>query len=228
MLYVSGSHNSNRSLTPVARTRIKYCGFTRREDVHQACLLGVDALGFVLCNQSPRAVTVDQLEQLVENLAPFVSRVGLLVNPTSTLVDQIISRNLVDVLQFHGNETVEFCQSFQFPFIKALQVQSVEMLSEQLQEFSCANGLLLDTHDPKLWGGTGRAFDWSLWPKRVTSPLILAGGLTFKNVGRAITKLSPYAVDVSGGIESADKGVKDSILMQQFVREVNRVDQSKS
>lgn len=205
------------------RTRIKMCGITRATDAKFAITQGVDALGLVFYAGSRRAVTLTQATELVKKWPPFVCRVGLWVNPSVADVQAVIDLNCVDLLQFHGAESEDFCQQFSLPYIKAIRVGADPVqLQQQLNRYPSAQALLLDTHiNDGQWGGTGQCFDWRLWPQS-TQPLILAGGLTAHNVAAAIRQTQPYAVDVSGGIEVPGQfGVKDPVLMSEFIRETN-------
>jgi phosphoribosylanthranilate isomerase len=206
------------------RPRIKICGITREEDALLAAWLGADALGLVFYPASSRAVNAEQAAQLTQRWPAFVSRVGLFVNPSQHEVEQVLAQVHLDLLQFHGDESAEFCRSFGRPYIKALAVTAERDLAQDALEFSDAAALLLDTPSP-LYGGTGQCFDWSLLrpvAKYLSQPLILAGGLNSANVAQALELTRVYAVDVSSGVESA-KGIKDSVKLKQFFKEVFRV-----
>lgn len=183
--------------------------------------LGVDALGFVFYEPSPRYVAPDVANDIIRQLPPFVTTVGLFVNHEHSQVEAILKQVRLDVLQFHGGEDDAFCRSFDKPYYKSIGVESRQALEQKMKEFPSASALLLDTHDPVLKGGTGRTFDWQLVGKDRPKPLIVAGGLNPANVHEAIRMLHPYAVDVSGGVE-ASKGIKDAQLMKDFLREVYR------
>ncbi len=206
------------------RTRIKMCGITRADDAQHAIANGVDALGMVFYAGSRRALSITQAVELVKHWPPFVCRVGLWVNPSVVEVQAAIDMNCVDLLQFHGDESEQFCQQFLRPYIKAIRVGAdIHQWQQQLNLYPSAQAILLDTQTNGQWGGTGQCFDWQLWPQS-KQPLILAGGLTPKNVAQAVSQLRPYAVDVSGGIEVTGQfGVKDPVLMSEFIRETNRV-----
>lgn len=200
-------------------TRIKICGITQRDDALTAIACGAHALGFIFYPQSPRALTLEKFSGIVHNLPPFITKVGLFVDPLPETVEQALQTNQLDLLQFHGNENEDFCRRFNFPYIKAIRVKSMASLSAQLTEFPSAIALLLDTFVEGVAGGAGRTFDWSLCPRSSEKPLILAGGLTPDNVAYAIQQVRPYAVDVSSGVEKT-KGVKDSALIAKFTSEV--------
>lgn len=214
----------------LARTRVKICGFTRVDDALCAAHLGVDAIGLVFYEPSPRHVSLEQAKAIVEMLPPFVTVVGLFVNAQQSNVNQILDQLALDLLQFHGDEDQDFCSSFRLPYIKAVRVQQSSDIIQAAQQFSNAQGLLLDAWHPDVQGGTGLQFDWSILAHDLTQdmtlPLILAGGLNADNIYDAITATQPYAVDVSSGVESS-KGVKDSLRMTDFLKEVYRFDSTR-
>jgi phosphoribosylanthranilate isomerase len=199
--------------------RVKFCGITRAEDARAAVALGADAVGLVFHAASPRAVSLPQAMAVVSGLPPFIARVGLFVDPKVDEVEMVLELGCVDVLQFHGDEPPEFCRRFGRPYIKALRVRPGMDVRAGAERHPDAAAVLLDAHEAGRPGGTGRTFDWSLIPRDLPRPVILAGGLTPANVADAIRRVRPYAVDVSGGIESGP-GVKDHSLMQAFLREV--------
>ncbi|MFW2177574.1 MULTISPECIES: phosphoribosylanthranilate isomerase [unclassified Moraxella] len=212
---------------------VKFCGFTNADQLKTAIDLGVNAVGFVLYDQSPRAVTVEQANELAKTVPPFVTIVALVVNmPEQDLV--YLSHHMpFDVIQFHGDESAHLCHLMadrvNKRWIKALRVtdedteQSLLAQIQELKDFG-ACGVLLDAYHPDKFGGTGERFDWGKIPKDSPLPIILAGGLTADNVGEAIVSLAKegrqiVGVDVSGGIESA-KGVKSVEKMQKFLANV--------
>jgi phosphoribosylanthranilate isomerase len=204
------------------RTRIKICGITRPEDALRAAHLGVDAIGLVFYDKSPRAVDVETAKNILAVIPPFVTIVGLFVDPTPRHVAAVLHRVPLDILQFHGNEEPGECTCYNKPYIKALHVREGVNLHDLARRYSSARGLLLDTYVPGVPGGTGQAFNWSLIPKNLNKYIILAGGLTPKNVWQVISAVRPFAVDVSSGVES-EKGIKDPEKMAAFVRGVNNV-----
>lgn len=204
------------------RTRVKICGITRPEDALKAAHLGADAIGLVFFDQSPRAVDVDMAKDIIAALPPFVSVVGLFVNPTPRQVAAVLHRVPLDLLQFHGNEEPGECTCYNKPYIKAIRVRGGINLHDQVKRYATARGLLLDTYVPGVPGGTGQPFDWSLVPKNLNKHIILAGGLTPKNVWQVISAVRPFAVDVSSGVE-LEKGIKDPEKMAAFIRGVNNV-----
>ncbi|MFC7367137.1 phosphoribosylanthranilate isomerase [Vreelandella zhaodongensis] len=199
------------------RTRIKFCGLTRHEDVAMAASLGVDAVGFVMWPKSTRSITPETLEALAVRVPAFVTRVGLFVNQPAELIEQCLP--YLDLIQFHGDESASFCHQFGRPWIKALRMRDDIDLHHAAAQYSNAQALLLDAYRPGIPGGTGETFDWSRIPATLEKPVILAGGLTADNIAAAVSQVTPYAVDVSGGIE-ASPGVKDAELMASFVKRV--------
>lgn len=205
------------------RTRIKLCGMTRVSDVEQADRLGADAIGLVFYPPSPRAVTPQQAADLARAASGFCTRVALFVDPTEDEVERVLATVPIDVLQFHGQESPEFCRRFERPWIKALRVRDAETLVRELEHYNEASTLLLDAFKPGIPGGTGEQFNWNLIPERWRSRILLAGGLTPANVRDAVSRVLPWGVDVSGGIEAA-KGVKEPGKMTEFVRQVSLAD----
>ena len=200
------------------RTRVKICGITRRQDAEFAVEMGVDALGLVFYPRSPRAVTLAQATEIVDGLPPFVSIVALFVDADLDEVHACIEAIPTVLLQFHGEESVEYCEQFGRPYLKAIRVHVDTDLVDLANKYQSAAAILLDSYQPGLPGGTGQVFDWSLI-KTINKPLILAGGLNVENVASAIKQVQPYAVDVSGGVEQA-KGIKDKQKITAFMQEV--------
>ena len=204
------------------RTRVKFCGITRPQDALHAASIGVDAIGLVFYDKSPRSVSIEQALEIVRVLPPFITRVGLFVNAEQSVVKYTAEQVGIDLLQFHGNETAEACSGNGRPFIKAIRMRKGLDLQTIFKQYQHASGLLLDSYTKGLYGGTGEQFDWSMIPETRKLPIILAGGLGPDNVDTAIKMVRPYAVDVSGGIESA-KGIKDVEKMNAFMRGVSSV-----
>ena len=204
---------------------IKICGVTQNKDADYAAELGVNALGFVFYPNSPRAVSLQVLPKIIENLEGSVSTVALFVNPTKDGVNKVLDSGLIDLIQFHGNESEEFCNSFKMPYIKALHVKDQLLSLSILDEYSSARYLLLDTFSEKASGGTGKTFDWSIAKdaiKKTNRKIIIAGGLNPTNVEHVLKTVNPFGVDVSSGVESA-QGKKDMIKLDRFVKEVRSV-----
>ena len=204
------------------RTRIKICGITRTEDARAAAQAGADAIGLVLYPSSPRYLSVERAVEIRDALPPFVQTVALFVNPDAAQVAQIIGRVHPAMLQFHGDETPEFCAQFGLPYVKACRVKPGIDAIAYLRAYSRAAAWLVDSYVPE-YGGVGESFDWSLIPAERERPLILSGGLERGNVGRAIRVVRPWGVDVSSGVESA-KGLKDAAKMAAFIAEVRNAD----
>lgn len=199
-------------------TRIKICGLTRSEDVEVVADAGADAVGFVFYPPSPRHVTPARAAELARSLPPFVSVVGLFVNADADTVRQALASAPIHLLQFHGDEDDAFCRQFGRPFIKAARVRPGLDLLQYAAAFPSAQALLLDAFVDG-YGGGGAAFDWSLVPESLARSVVLSGGLGVDNVGEAIRRLRPAAVDVSSGVESA-KGIKDADKVRAFVAAV--------
>lgn len=200
--------------------KIKICGFTQAQNARDASLLGIDAIGLVFYDKSPRYVEIQRALEIVQALPPFINRVGLFVNADSYFIDEVLCEVPLDTLQFHGDETPQECQQYGLPFMKALRVNEQTNIPKLAQDYHQANGLLLDAYNSTTYGGTGESFDWSLAKVELDLPIILAGGLNPETVGKAIQQVSPYAVDVSSGVESS-KGIKDIQKIQQFIQQVN-------
>lgn len=198
------------------RTRIKICGITRVEDAHVAAEKGADAIGMVFYAPSPRNIGLERARAIGASLPPFVSAVGLFVNPTHAEVERVLQGCPLSLLQFHGDEDPAFCAGFGLPFIKAARVRPGFDLIQYLTSYRAARGWLLDAYDDRLFGGTGASFDWKLIPRELDRPVILSGGLTPENVGAAVTTVRPWAVDVSSGVEAA-KGIKDAAKIAAFI-----------
>lgn len=182
---------------------------------------GVDAIGFVFHEPSPRHITVESALNIARSLPPFVTRVGLFVNAEAGFVEQALVAIPLDLLQFHGDESPEFCAGFGRPYIKAIAMRDGVDLQQQASRYSTAAGLLVDTYSAEVKGGSGNRFDWSVLPQDTGKPLILAGGLTPENVADAMRQVRPYAVDVSSGVESS-KGIKNADKIAAFMKEVNQ------
>jgi len=201
-------------------TKVKICGFTEPNNARNAALAGVDAIGLVFYDKSPRNVDIHSAQKIIEALPPFINRVGLFVNANPSFIDEILCEVPLDTLQFHGDESVLDCAQYQMPFIKSLRVKPDTNVKEIAENFSSASALLLDSFSPSSYGGTGESFDWSLACVKISLPIILAGGLTVDNVADAIKQVNPYAVDASSGVESAP-GVKDIDKIEAFIRHTN-------
>lgn len=200
-------------------TRVKICGITRSEDALICAQAGADAIGLVFYPPSPRCVEAAQAAAVVRVLPPFVTSVGLFVNPTAEQVETVLGELHLDLLQFHGDETPEFCAGFGVPYLKAVRVKAGVDLVQYAFRHRQAKGLLLDAYVEGTPGGTGQSFDWSLIPPDLPLPVVLSGGLEAGNVAAAIRQVKPWAVDVSSGVE-ASKGIKSEAKIAAFMQGV--------
>jgi phosphoribosylanthranilate isomerase len=205
------------------RTRVKICGIRDAAHARVAADAGADAIGLVFYRESPRYVAPGAAAAIAASLPPYVSAVGLFVNESAAGVRAILEAVPLDLLQFQGDEDPGFCESFGRPFVRAVPMAAGTDLLEYADRFSRAKALLLDAHVPGQRGGTGKTFDWAGFPCDFPLPLILSGGLTAQNVGRAIQEARPWAVDVSSGVE-ASRGIKDAGKIIEFIRSVRRED----
>jgi len=204
-------------------TAVKICGITRVEDALAAAHAGAHAIGLIFAAESPRRVSTAIARKVVEALPPFVTPVALFVDPQAAEVDRVIGEVGPQLLQFHGDEAPDFCVRFGVPYIKVARVGSGVDLLQYASRYRAAKGLLLDAFVEGSRGGTGSTFDWSLIPAKLPLPLILAGGLDADNVGDAVRRVRPWAVDVSSGVETA-KGIKDAARIAAFIRGVRDAD----
>lgn len=204
------------------RVRVKICGVTRPADASAAAEAGADAVGLVFYRDSSRAVDIARALEISRAVPPFVARVALFLEPAAAEVQTVIDQLRPDVLQFHGRETPEFCRCFGMPYIKAVPMGEDNVdVGAWARAYDDARALLLDANRAGYAGGAGRTFEWQNDAAMPELPIIVAGGLDADNVGTAIARLAPYAVDVSSGVESAP-GVKDAARMQAFVDAVMR------
>lgn len=205
------------------RTRIKICGIGNADDALAAVDAGADAIGLVFYPPSPRAVSEDQAASIIRALPPFVTRVGLFVNEDQARVKHLSDMLGLDCLQFHGDETAEYCSGFHQSYMKAIRVRQAEDIPLAIQGYPGASGLLLDAYKAGVPGGTGERFDWRWVPENGLG-LVLAGGLNPDNVSAAIRTARPYAVDVSSGVEDAP-GKKSAAAMRAFTAAVKAADE---
>lgn len=193
------------------------------EDAAAAVEYGADAIGLVFYEPSPRHIEIDQAAAIVRQLPPFVTTVGLFVNADAALIARVVTQVGIDLLQFHGDESADYCASHGRPWIRAVRMKPGTDLAAVQADFGAARGLLLDAYRPGVPGGTGDTFDWQRIPAELAGRIVLAGGLDPSNVAQAITTVRPYAVDVSGGVEAA-KGIKDPQKVKTFIDEVRRAE----
>jgi phosphoribosylanthranilate isomerase len=203
-------------------TRIKCCGMTRVDDALLAARLGADAIGVVMTSRSKRRVALEQAKAIVDAMPPFVTTVALCMDDEADFVRAVIETVRPAMLQFHGQERDEWCAQFDWPYLKAIAMGEGAAALSQLRAYPRAAGLLLDGHGLGEAGGTGKTFDWSLMPRDLQQPLILAGGLTASNVQTAVRVAQPWAVDVASGVESAP-GIKDPVKLRDFIAAVRAV-----
>lgn len=199
--------------------RVKICGITREEDALEAVHQGAHAIGFVFWNHSARYIAPEQAHGIIARLPPFVTAVGIYVDPSAEWVEASSSMAGLDLLQFHGSEPAAFCSQFALPYIKGIRVRKGVDLLQYAASHPAAKGLLLDTYIEGEPGGTGHAFDWNLLPESLSLPVILSGGLHAGNVAAAIRQVKPWAVDVSSGVERT-KGIKDTEKIAAFMQGV--------
>lgn len=204
-------------------TAVKICGITRISDALAAARAGAHAIGLVFHAPSPRAVTPQQAAEIVRALPPFVTTVGLFVDAAPDAVRSVLSCVRLDLLQFHGDESPDYCRQFGIPYMKALRVRAGVDLLQYATQYPDAKALLLDAFVEGQQGGTGTTFDWALIPAALPLPVVLSGGLTPDNVAEAIRCVRPCAVDVSSGVE-AEKGIKDARKIAAFISGVRNAD----
>ena len=202
------------------KTKVKICGITNLKNALEATEIGVDALGFVFFKDSPRYIEPKEARKIINKLPAFVLRVGLFVNASKEEVLSAISDSKVNMLQFHGDEDENFCNQFNLPYIKAIAFTDSLNLLEYCRLYDSSAAILIDTFSNHKRGGTGKTFNWNLFPKKLPLPVIIAGGLDSSNVQTLINIINPYGVDVSSGVEQK-KGIKDYNKMKNFVLGVN-------
>lgn len=205
------------------RTRVKICGITSVEDAQLAVTAGADAIGLVFHRGSPRYVSIENAARIVASLPPLVTAVGLFVDADPELIETTIERTGVSLLQFHGDEIASECAGFGRPWIKAGRVRGDFDMEAFAALYEGSMGLLFDAWSAEAPGGTGQTFDWRQIPDRLAGRIILAGGLNAENVGEAIERVAPFAVDVSSGVES-QPGRKDSRRIADFMAAVRAAD----
>lgn len=196
--------------------RIKICGITRPEDGLLAAQLGVDAIGLVFYPGSPRYISIEQAQAIIDALPPFITVTALFMDATPVFVRERLESLPIDLLQFHGGESPSYCEGFGRRYIKSVPMIDNADIAAYTEQFASASGFLLDAVKPGEAGGTGRSFDWNRVPENLSKPLILAGGLNATNIVEAIQRSRCYAVDVSSGVE-ASKGVKDAGKMRELI-----------
>jgi phosphoribosylanthranilate isomerase len=210
-------------MRPKIATAVKICGITRVEDALAAAHSGAHAIGLIFHAGSPRLVSHDMARSIVDALPAFITPVALFVDARPEDIERVIATVKPQLLQFHGDESPEFCSRFALPYITAIKVRPGVDLLQYARHYRTAKGLLLDAFVDGSHGGTGSTFDWALIPDQLPLPLILAGGLHQDNVAEAIRRVRPWAVDVSSGVEAA-KGIKDAAKVAAFIRGARNAD----
>ncbi len=200
------------------KVRVKICGITTIEDAEAAVRFGADAIGFIFYDKSPRSVSPEKAGEIIGHLPPFVTRVGVFVNPTEDFVRETIDSIGLDRVQLHGDESPAFCQAFGDRVIKAIRVKDADTL-KVLSTYRVKT-FLLDTYAPDSYGGTGQSFDWG-WAVKAKEygRIILSGGLTPENITEAIRSVNPYGVDISSGVEESP-GKKDHLKIKQLMETI--------
>jgi len=201
--------------------RVKICGISTVDDARLAARAGAGAIGLNFYAKSPRYVEPERARSIVEALPANVVKVGLFVNAAPDTIEGVLSHVPLDLIQFHGNEKPEQCRRYHRSYIKAIHMKPDVDLHEMARLYGDATGLLLDTYVADTAGGSGQVFDWNRVPHDLGKPLVLAGGLTPENVGEAVRRVRPCAVDVSSGVEQS-KGVKDAGKITAFIEAVRR------
>lgn len=200
------------------QVKVKICGMTQVKDAVYAVEQGVDAVGFIFYKKSSRSVTMKAVREIIAKLPPFVDTVGVFVNETVERVNKTAEYCGLDLVQLHGDESPAFCRKIKRRVIKALRIKDIQSI-KQLEKYS-VSGFLLDTFSEDMHGGTGKVFDWNLvHPAKKIGPVILAGGLTPRNVRQAISQARPYGVDVCSGVEKAP-GIKDLEKVRAFLKNI--------
>jgi phosphoribosylanthranilate isomerase len=205
---------------------VKICGITSIEDAQYICAAGANAIGVVFYDKSPRNVSINQARKICNSIPPFITSVGLFLDAPSEFVNSVLATVPLDLLQFHGSETAEYCASFSRPYIKAVGMKGMKSAEDFVQytnQFSEAKGFLIDSHAKGKAGGTGETFDWSNIPQNIDKPIILAGGLNPNNISDAIKQTSVYAFDLSSGVES-QPGIKDKQKVIQLFMNIKKTE----
>ena len=205
------------------RTRVKICGVTRVEDARHAAAMGADAIGLMMHPPSSRALSLEQAIEIRRVLPPFVTATAVFLDDSEDWIAQVLHQVRPDCLQFHGSESADFCASWGLPYLKAIPMGSIGDPLRYAQGFETAQGFLFDSNAAGRLGGSGDTFDWSKIPTSFDHPVVLAGGMNPSNVAEAITRVHPWGVDVSSGVEDS-RGIKNAGLVERFIEEVRRGD----
>ena len=207
------------------RIRVKICGISSVEDAKNVCDYGADAIGLVFYDKSPRNVTIKQAQDICASIPPFITSVGLFLDASEEFVNSVLASVPLDLLQFHGSETPEYCASFNRPYMKAVGMKGMGSeadFAKYADQYPDSKAFLVDSHGKGKAGGTGETFDWNDVPQNYHKPIILAGGLNPENVANALEQVELYGIDLSSGVES-QPGKKDKQKIMQLMEEVKRV-----
>ena len=204
-----------------SHVRIKICGVTRSQDAQIAVEMGVDAIGMILHAHSPRLITCQQASKIRAVVPDTVSLVGVFVDGSAEMINQLVGDVGLDIVQLHGRETDEFASQLNAPYIKAIRVKSKPQLEIDLLKHPAACALLLDPYVAGQAGGTGKVLDLKFWPNHAKQKIILAGGLNSNNVAAVLKQIIPYGIDLNSGVESRP-GVKDGHLIEAAMRALGR------
>ena len=200
------------------QVKVKVCGMTQLKDAAFAVQQGADAVGFIFYKKSPRSVNMKAVKEIISKLPPFVDTVGVFVNESADRVNKIAEYCGLDLVQLHGDESPAYCRKIRRRVVKAFRVIDLQSI-KQLEKFP-VSGFLLDTFSENMHGGTGKVFDWNLaHPAKKVGPVILAGGLTPRNIRQAISQVRPYGVDVCSGVEKSP-GIKDPEKVKAFLKNI--------
>ena len=201
---------------------VKICGITRLEDAIAAADLGARALGFNFYKKSKRYISPEKAAEIIKNLPGHILKVGLFVNSSEKEIDRINSKLELDLLQFHGDETPEFCKKWADKVIRAFRIENENQL-DKIKKYDFVRMIIIDAAVEGKFGGTGKLSDWdiAIKAKEYGIPLLLAGGLTPVNVSEAIKKVKPFGVDVAGGVENSP-GIKSREKIRAFMHSVRR------
>ena len=195
---------------------VKICGITSSAQARMVAAAGADAIGLVLYDKSSRHVDLDLAVEIKNAISEDVVCIALLVNAEEKFVREVISKLSPHFIQFHGDESPNFCHQFNYPFIRAVRMSKELKMAKILSSYKPSGGFLFDAWHADHYGGTGHVFDWNRLPVNLDFPLILAGGLNPDNVSSAVRAVGPAMVDVSGGVESSP-GVKDEHKVREFI-----------
>ncbi len=198
--------------------RIKICGITNLTDALKAVELGADALGFNFYPKSPRFISEEVAKEIIRKLPPFLVQVGIFVNKSLERIQKVVDSTGIQAIQLQGDESPDFCSQFSQPVIKAIRIKDQDSL-KVIKDYQ-VSAFLLDSYSPGYYGGSGKAFDWSLAVEaQKYGKIILAGGLNPNNIAEAIREVRPYGVDVCSGVEK-EPGKKEHKKLKEFIQTV--------